>query len=188
MCLPRCDLPKHCEECLFEKVPCKYSIIGCDEVVECKDLEEYEEDTEQHLQLALNTVHQQQSIIRDIQEITEQQQITIREMQAQSRKMPMTFKFTNFNQHKTDDDTVYSPAFYTSPKGYKMCICVDANGYGDGKDTHVSVYVDLMKGENDDFLQWPFTGKVTFKLLNQLEDKNYHSMTTMFPSDNECIQ
>ena len=45
-----------------------------------------------------------------------------------------------------------------------------------------------MKGENDDFLQWPFTGKVTFKLLNQLEDKNHHSMTTMFPSDNECIQ
>ena len=52
----------------------------------------------------------------------------------------MTFKFTNFNQYKTDDDTVYSPAFYTSPKGYKMCICVDANGYGEGKDTHVSVY------------------------------------------------
>ena len=30
----RCDLPKHCEECLFDKVPCKYSILGCDEVVQ----------------------------------------------------------------------------------------------------------------------------------------------------------
>ena len=97
----------------------------------------------------------------------------------------MTFKFTDFNQHKIDNDRFYSPAFYTSSKGYKMYICVDANGIRDGKGTHVSVSARLMKGENDDFLQWPFTGKVTFKLLNQLEDKNHHSMTLTFPSDGE---
>ena len=165
----RRDLPQHREECLFEKVSCKYSTIGCDKEVERKDLEEHEGDTGQHLQLALDTVHQQQ--------------ITIRDMQAQSRKMPITYKLTNFNQHKTDDDIVYNPAFYTSPKGYKMCISVYANGDGDGEDTHVSVFAYLMKGENDDFLQWPFTGKVTLKLLNQLEDKNHHSKTAIFPSD-----
>ena len=91
----RRDLSKHRKECLFEKVPCKYSIIGCDEVVERKDLEEHEEDTEQHLQLALDTVHEQQNKIRDIQQTAEQQQMTIRDMQAKSRKMPITFKFTD---------------------------------------------------------------------------------------------
>ena len=89
---------------------------------------------------------------------------------------------------KTANDVIYSPTFYTSPKGYKMCICVGANGRGDGKGTHVSVYAFLMKGENDEYLPWPFTGTVTVKLLNQLEDKNHHSRSTKFPSDDKASQ
>ena len=91
-----------------------------------------------HLQLAVDTVHQLQS--------------TVRNMQAQSREMPVSYKFTSFNQQKISCEIIYSPAFYTSPKGYKMCIGVYANGCGDSKDTHVSVFAFLMKGENDDYL------------------------------------
>ena len=61
-----------------------------------------------------------------------------------------------------------------------MCIHVYANGLKDGKSTHISVYAALMRGENDDHLPWPFTGKVTFTLLNQLEDQNHHSKVTKF--------
>ena len=174
LCIARCDLPKHCQECMFENVPCKYTIIGCQEVVPRKDLREHEGDTQYHLQLAVDTVRQQQTTIRD--------------MQAQSRKMPTIFILTNFSQHKTANDTICSPAFYTSSKGYKICITVDANGDEDGRGTHVSVFACLMKGKYDDFLPWPFTGKVTIELLNQLEDKNHHSMSVMFTSDNECSQ
>ena len=179
--IARCDLPKHRKECMFEKVLCKYSTIGCEKEVERKDLEEHEEDTQQHLQLAVDTVHQQQMTIRE-------HQITIREMQAQSRLMPMTYKFTSYGQHKTDDDSVYSPPFYTSPGGYKMCICVHANGNGEGQNTHISVFAFLMKGKNDDHLPWPFTGTVNIKLLNQLEDKNHFSTRTTFPADEELSQ
>jgi TNF receptor-associated factor 4 len=108
-------------------------------------------------------------------------------MEAQSRVMPMPYIFTSFNQHKTSRDIIYSPAFYTSPKGYKMCISVDANGDGDGENTHVSVYAYLMKGANDDYLPWPFTGNVTVELLNQLEDKNHHSMSMKFTSDVDIV-
>ena len=96
----------------------------------------------------------------------------------------MKYILTNYDQYKMANDTVYSPAFYTSPKGYKMCIGVDANGNEDGKDTHVSVFAFLMKGENDDYLSWPFTGTVTVELLNhgQLEDKNHFSETIKFIS------
>ena len=31
-----------------------------------------------------------------------------------------------------------------------------------GEGTHVSVYVHLMSGEIDDFLAWPFKGKIHF--------------------------
>ena len=45
-----------------------------------------------------------------------------------------------------------------------------------------------MKGENDDYLPWPFTGKITIELLNHLEDKNHCSETMIFPSDNDASQ
>lgn len=65
-----------------------------------------------------------------------------------------------------------------------MCIKVDVNGYGSGKESHVSVYAYLMRGENDKDLSWPFSGRVTVELLNQLEDRNHHSMEILFHSDN----
>ncbi len=69
-----------------------------------------------------------------------------------------------------------------------MCILVYANGLGDGEGTHVTVAAHLMKGDNDDSLSWPFTGRVTVELLNQLEDKNHHKETTTFPADDDVSQ
>ena len=66
-----------------------------------------------------------------------------------------------------------------------MCIKVYANGRGDGAGIHVSVYAYLVQGRNDDNLPWPFTGKVTITLLNQLADENHHSGTMSFPPGSE---
>ena len=46
--------------------------------------------------------------------------------------LPTELTMTNFDQHKIDSDEWYSPPFYTHPRGYKMCLCMDANGNGDG--------------------------------------------------------
>jgi TNF receptor-associated factor 4 len=145
-----------------------------------KDLAEHEANSEKHLQLAIDTIHQQQAINR------QQENILAR---LQSREIPMNYKFTEYSRLKTANNIeIYSPLFYTSPGGYKMCISVFANGYGSGNGTHVSVAAHLMKGENDDHLSWPFTGKVTIELLNQLEDKNHHSQSMKFTSDCEVGQ
>jgi TNF receptor-associated factor 4 len=177
--IARCNLLKHQTECQFEIVPCKYVIIGCKKEALRKDMAEHEGDTQQHLQLAVDTVYQQQ--------------ITIREQESmlahlRSREMPMKYKFTAYDHHKTTDDAVYSPGFYTSPGGYKMCVRVWANGCRDGHSTHVSISANLMKGENDDHLPWPFTGTVTFELLNQLEDKNHYSKYVTFLPDEASSQ
>ena len=72
---------------------------------------------------------------------------------------------TDFEQHKKDDDQWFSLPFYSHPKGYKMCLRVDANGHGQGKHTHTSIHIHLMKREFDDQLKWPFRGEVIIKLL-----------------------
>ena len=67
-----------------------------------------------------------------------------------------------------------------------MCIKVFADGRGVGASTHVSVYVYLMRGKNDDNLPWPFVGKVTITLLNQLGDENHHTRTVSFSPESEA--
>ena len=58
-----------------------------------------------------------------------------------------------------------------------MCINVDAFGSGEGEGTHVSVYLHLMKGENDDNLIWPLRFKCTITLLNQVMDGHHLART-----------
>ena len=107
----------------------------------------------------------------------------VREIEGLKRKglFPIEFVITNFIERKSNDsDCWYSPPFYTHPQGYKMCLCVYANGKGKGKGTHVSVYTHLMRGEFDDHLKWPFQGRVVLQLCNQLEDKRHRGHTISF--------
>ena len=61
----------------------------------------------------------------------------------------------------------YSPCFYTSRYGYKMCARIYLNGDGMGRGTHISVFFVVMRGQYDALLRWPFRQKVTFMLLDQ---------------------
>ena len=103
--------------------------------------------------------------------------------------LPTELTMTNFEQHKIDSDRWFSAPFYTHPRGYKMCLKVDANGSGEGKGTYVTVGAYLMRGEFDDQLKWPFKGHVTVAMLNQLEDKNHTTKTIPFTTtaDNQVI-
>ena len=87
----------------------------------------------------IDTVNQQEMTIYIHEDIIVQLEDKI----AQLQSTPMKFKITNFDELKKSNERDYSPAFYTSPGGYKMCIKVICNGNGDGEDTHVSSCVCL---------------------------------------------
>ena len=63
--------------------------------------------------------------------------------------------------------SLYSPPFYTSPHGYRMCIRTYLNGDGIGKGTHISLFFVVMRSEQDNLLPWPFKQSVRFTLINQ---------------------
>ena len=71
----------------------------------------------------------------------------------------------------------YSLPFYSRDKGYKLQLKVVANGSGSGKETHLSLFVYLLKGEYDDQLQWPFNANITVQLLNWSRDKSHEEKT-----------
>ena len=88
-----------------------------------------------------------------------------------------------FSLHKSDVDKWFSQPFYSQPGGYKLCLCVYANGVGSGKGTHITVAVHLMKGENDHQLQWPFEHEVTYGILNWKRDEDHVIYTLDFKTD-----
>lgn len=73
---------------------------------------------------------------------------------------PCTLIMNNFQGYKSSEEKWFSEPFYTGPRGYKLCLCVYANGYGNARGSYVTVGVYLMWGENDDILNWPPTGKI----------------------------
>ena len=161
----RCDESCHPLFCPNEPVQCTYYNIGCGEKPLRKDKSAHEENAQLHLSLATKEV-----------------------LKLKNAKNILTFGMKKFAANIYDSKTIISPPFHTPGTGYKMCIYVITNGHGDAKGTHVSVYVYLMKGDNDDSLSWPFTGTVTIELLNQLEDKNHYKVTLPFLADTESSQ
>jgi hypothetical protein len=63
--------------------------------------------------------------------------------------------------------SVYSEAFYLYPQGYKLCMRLYMNGDHKARGRCMSLFVAMMRGDDDDKLQWPFQFKVTFTLIDQ---------------------
>ena len=172
----RIMLPFHRLSCRYEKQPCKYAELGCMDKPFRKDLKEHEEDYQLHLQITTKSVLEQKQQLQQLK----QENNNLKEVLETKSKKQLTFKLSSFTEKKSNNEHFYSSPFYTSQNGYRICICVDANGEGDGEGTHVSVFVHLMKGDNDESLTWPFTGNVIIELLNQLEDKYHHRTSIPF--------
>ena len=82
------------------------------------------------------------------------------------------WKITEFSRRRNEavscqQESFYSPCFYTSRYGYKMCARIYLNGDGMGRGTHISVFFVVMRGQYDALLRWPFGQKVTFMLMDQ---------------------
>ncbi len=174
---PRETKHAHLSTCQYQEVACKYSEFGCKKMPFRKDLQEHENDDNAHLRITMNTVL---SLRKQCMLNT---QLQCSHMKDQLIKI---FKITSFKEKQTNNIEFYSDPFYTDPRGYKMVICIDANGDGDNKGTHVSVWVYLMRGEYDDQLEFPFKGTIKFELLNQLEDKNHHCESYTHDGTEDC--
>ena len=73
--------------------------------------------------------------------------------------------------------SIYSPPFYTSRYGYKMCARLYPLGDGIGRSSHISFFFVVMNGENDALLPWPFQQRVTLTLIDQSSAQNAISET-----------
>ena len=113
----------------------------------------------------------------------------VRQQEMSSYDGVLLWRIDDFSKRKTDaisgrQPSFYSPCFYTSRHGYKMCALIYLNGDGMGKNTHISVFFVVMRGEYDALLRWPFRQKVTIMLLDQ--DNVEHVIDAFRPDPNSA--
>ena len=197
--IPRSTIAKHLTDCTEELTVCKYASIGCQEVMKRRYLSIHLQDKKDlHLEMAMDKVMQLSSGLLEVS-------VTVKMLVAGEGKpnvsqLPVPFhtwlqntptcyphppwviKMEGFQEKKENDEVWYSDPVYSHFGGYKMCFCVHANGFGIGHGTHVSVYICLMRGDNDDNLKWPFKGTIKVSLLNQLEDGQHHTVELWSPN------
>ena len=99
--------------------------------------------------------------------------------------VPIEFTLSGFEDYKKQKSVWYSPAFFTRPRGYRMCVKVYPNGWGEGEGTHVSIFICMMQGPFDAGLKWPFRGDVTFQIANQTESGDHFRM--MIPLNHQTF-
>ena len=171
--IPRIEVDRHRSTCGHEVVSCKYEVVGCKVSAKRQEMEKHETVDPTHIVLAMEAVLKQQEKLKRLEG-----QVARASSFNQGR---FTFKMASFRHYKTVSTLFFSPSFYTSPGGYKMCIRVVANGDGAGQDTHISVYAVVVRGDYDDNLEWPIKGTVTVELLNHLADDNHHAIRFTYP-------
>ena len=99
----------------------------------------------------------------------------LKQVSDQVNSTLFTWRIQNFDQSlqaakEGSKEQLNSEPFYTSPHKYKVKMSLQPNGSGAEKNTHLSVFITIMKGEYDAILPWPFLPQVTFTLIDQQED------------------
>ena len=90
-------------------------------------------------------------------------------------KVTIALKIPNFTRKlkqtisSNDCGQIDGEPFYTS-HGYRLKICVDLNQAPCGFTGYIGVFLNLVPGDHDDSLEWPFNKRVTFIVVDQQDD------------------
>ena len=91
---------------------------------------------------------------------------------------PFYFLVRNVDQFQRYWCRHASDLFFSHPGGYKMYVEICPNWQDVQQATHLSLLVYICRGEFDDQLQWPFSGKITVQTYNRTTEQwlNEHTI------------
>lgn len=171
--LKRQSLTEHRSHCPNEVTNCDYVHAGCNIKVMRKLLKSHNaSSTVHHYKLLVTYWNTTINKIRKIQ--AEDRQIGSMQKLRICNNCP-ELKMEDYLRHEKNCNPWYSDPFYTHFRGYKLCITFDAS-----KPIGLRSAVQLMKGEFDSDLEFPFCGEIVVQLVDQnIEDKQKPKINTM---------
>ena len=162
--IKRCKMSAHIEVCPKKVIKCPFNHMGCEFKSERQNVMTHiEREGSSHISMVARKIH------------------------VHDRVAPLVVKITGIKQAKDSNKKLVSDGFYTGLGGYKVFLKIYPNGIYSGRSTHLSVYVNLMPGANDDTLEFPFRGTFTITLLNQLKDDNHHTVSLIKENGSEKL-
>ena len=186
---------------------CQYAVIECrkkcGKSVQRNSLMTHEElkcstISNQQKKTLQERVDKKTHAVRDVLESEENRQLqqkdrelrTLREDVASLRAkiaveeersvVPVRRTLKNFDYMKRKKKESMLEPFYTHKNGYKIRICVCPNGYDEAKGEYMSLFICIMKGENDNHLPWPFRGIIKIQLLDQSGNAAHREVTIRY--------
>ena len=156
----RCETERHLQEMLRQH---SERITAVDRKLD--NVQERSRRSEQRMESIEHALALRNATLADLEK-------NARKQECLSYDGQMTWKITEYARKRSEavngqKFSFYSPCFYTSRFGYKMCARIYLNGNGIGRGTHISLFFVVMRGEYDAILRWPFRRRVTFMLLDQ---------------------
>ena len=111
-------------------------------------------------------------------------------LKLKEESQPFVWKIEYFGDILKDakrgrNTLVSSGNFYTGPNGYRLVLDMYPNGNGVGKNSHISVYLKILRGKYDAVLPWPFRKTVTVTLIDQEENQMHKENYVMTLSYNQ---
>ncbi|XP_045891558.1 TNF receptor-associated factor 2-like isoform X5 [Micropterus dolomieu] len=164
------ELSRRCQELelkvsTFENIVC---VLNREMERSCTTMEAY---NRQH-RLDQDKIEILTNKVRQLERTVSLRDLSIVEMDGKMREMSaatydgiFVWKISDFTKKRQDAvagraPAMFSPAFYTSKYGYKMCLRIYLNGDGTGRGTHLSLFFVVMRGHSDALLKWPFNQKM----------------------------
>ena len=191
--LRRADVKKHVETvCPLEKIQCEFVYAGCASVNR-KDFQKHmEQGVKHHLELvarhSARKDQEVQALISQVQRLTnlvaKYHKRPFEAVTTEYRKLgfikPPTMTLNNFQRFRSKKEYWTSADFYSHPGGYRMCLVVFPGSEKDQQSNdYLGVYLQMLSGEFDDHLSWPFYGKVEIRMLNQETDDGHVERTLL---------
>jgi len=200
----------HRKLCPLEEVECEYHSVGCKIKVQRKDVKSHNKiNVENHLALSTSKLKNLDHLLylmtmgticdTDDDDLWPLKLEPLAMMAASGDKAcPVIIKMPQFAAKKAAEEKWFSDPFYTHNKGYRMCLCVDMDGFNVSDDDHnddhsddsdsqndpeMSVSLFLQKGPYDNMVKWPMRGEFEVKLLNQFKDSYHHEESIDFDDD-----
>ena len=154
----------------LESQVCNESKLDLQNTIQ-NDTDDYKKRINGIMQLVKDNQQIFEKIRENYLEKIEELSIYIEVLENSSYNGKMLWRINNFTNRRKETPIVHSAPVYTDQYGYKLCMRMYLNGDGDGKGTHLSLFIVMMKGLNDDLLKWPLKNK-TIDLCIATEKKN----------------
>ena len=102
--------------------------------------------------------------------------ISIYEKLSYLQQGQIQWKIESISERIKEKQHVKSPSFYASFYKFRCNMFFNPKNTG-----YISCYVDILKGDRDDSLKWPISGKLTLTLSNHDTPEHNHTLVTEIP-------